>query len=801
MLVNYLVTALRAFERQRLHFVLNVAGFAIGMAAAILMALFAYQELSVDRTQPDAERTYRVYADNTARGLSKDGAIDPRIPLLMAEHSQIESLMLLAQTDFLQYSGQPLADLVRVEDRRFKLRRFYVATANLRDFVDIDVVAGDLERALQQPGLLAISAREAVRLFGRTDVVGETLPHDNGRYQVSAVFADLPDNTHFAFDVLTSVPKVERGPFGSHVYLKLRPGADAGALAKLMTDELHRLEPRRHQTRLDLIPLTRVHFNSNGEFDMKQGGSYLALQVSVLLSLLLVIIAGVNFVNFSIAGAARRAKEIGVRKTLGARRGQLISQFLMESLLVALVAGALAMLLVELSLPGLNQLLDRQLLLDYGSGFMAAVIVAILVIGLISGLYPALFMSSFSAKRVLSGDLSRGRVAVWVRKLTLCFQGAFAVGLIIAVITLYRQMAMVEQLPVGYAKTNRLVVHQLPAAALYQKEGNALLTALAQIDGVQQVGISDTNYTSAAAMGLNFTWPNGEVLEGFQPNIVTGYHAAEALGLELLAGRDFSPQFAGDWYSGEQQGPRTAGVLVTRQMALMAGYTDVNDAVGQTLTSSRYNLTATVVGVVDNIRLGSVTKPELPTSVILGFSRSDSANLVLKTNSHDRQRLVSEVQQVLSEQLSRSDVALSWIEQDVAAAHRSEAMTLTMLGLLSPLAILLTCLGTFGLASYATLQRQKEVAVRKVLGASRMGIVNLLAREFLWLVGISVVLAYPLSYLLLSDWLANFNQRIDQSLVVYLLAACAVAGVTWLTVASLAFNAASTRPSLILRYE
>ena len=635
--------------------------------------------------------------------------------------------MLLANSYFLQNGEYILADLVNIDTQQFKLKRFYLASTNIQDFVNIEVAKGDLTKVLEQPDLLALSVSEATRVFGHTDIIGKTLTHQRGLYTVGAVFDDMPENTHFGFDVLTYLPKLQRGPFDSHVYLKLHKGTDIKALAQEMTADLHRRSPNRKLQKFDLIALKDVHFNSNGEFEMKQGGSYLALQVSIGLAAMLVLIASVNFINFNITGAARRAKEIGVRKTLGATKVQLVSQFLLESLLIVILAGTIAMQLVELSLPAFNQLMDRQLTLEYQSPFMLLVMLAIVAVGLLSGLYPALFMSSFSAKRVLSGDLNRGSIAIWLRKFTLCAQCTVSISLLIAAFTLYTQMSLIQELEIGYAKQDRLVVKGLPSELLYQKDGSALLDELNLIEGVEKVTLSDTNYASSMMMTLSFTWPNGEKLTGMQPNIVTGFNAVETLGLTLLAGRDFSPKFSGDWYEEDNQGNRTAGLLVSKRMAELAGYSNLDDVLGLTLTIPRRNLSVKIVGVVEDIRLGSVTKPILPSSFILGFIRNAQANIVLKVNTANKQALVSQVQSILIEQISRSDVSINWIEDDVLAAHKNESLTLTMVSLFSPLAIILTCLGTFGLASFTTLRRQKEVAVRKVLGASRLSIVNVLA--------------------------------------------------------------------------
>jgi putative ABC transport system permease protein len=803
MLLSYITTAARMLSKQRIHSALNILGFSVGIAATVMVALFARHQLSIDAHQNNAEHVYRIHQDMRSVGLAIDGAINPKMPLLMRDHAHIDDMLLITKSFFLQFSGHPFAEVVNVGEQDYRLRNFYIATDNLQDFVDITVLFGDLTRTLQQPNLIALSETEANRLFGQNDVVGEVLHYEGGSYQVAAVFADLPSNTHFAFDVLAKMPEVERGPFGSHVYVRLLEGADATLLAQEMTmEQVKRANnPNFSKVSFVFIPLTELNFHTNGQWEMKQGSSYLALQVSIILSALLLIIASANYINFNIAGAAKRAKEVGVRKSLGASKVQLVSQFLVESFLLVMLSGLLALALIELCLPAFNHLITSELTLEYASGFMLSAFGVITLVGVVAGLYPALFISSFSAKRVLSGDLSRGKSSVYIRKLTLCVQGAVAISLISAVVMIYQQMALVNNVDVGYEKDSRLIVRELPSASLYKEEGSPFLTEVSALQGVEGVTLSDTDYATDMNGGMHYTWPNGETYDGMFPAIRVGYDVIETLGLRLLAGRGFNRNFTGDWYSENADGNGEFAIIITKEKALLAGYTDFNQVIGVKVTVPRRNLTATVVGVVDDMRLGSVNKPELPTSFILGFVDTDVANLVIKTDGKDDLAVMMQLEEILKKHFSRNDIEMRWLIDEFKASHKNQHTTLNVLAVFSPLAIVLTILGTFGLASFSTLRRQKEVAMRKVLGASRLSIMNLLAKEYLVLAAISVVIAFPLTYWLVGDWLANFNDRIVQDFWVYGLAAMLVTVITWLTVASIAFKAASTHPSLILRDE
>jgi putative ABC transport system permease protein len=801
MIGNYLVTAMRAIKNDSQHFFLNVSGFSLGLAVAILMALFAQHELSYDKHQPDSERVYLAHTDWTSIGLQAISQSSYSNAETFENHSQVEDIFRLVKSDDLSRLNLGGSKLVQVDGNDYRLNNFYSASTNILDFIALDIIAGDITQALAQPNQLLLSESEALRLFGESQVVGRTLKHLQGQYTIGAVFKDLAQNSHVQFDSLIHMPAkfIQEGQ--GYVYYKLLANTDIASFEQQLTTEFN-LGQGDSTITMTLINMEDLHLKSNGPFVMKEGGSSTVLQICIALSVMLIVIASINFINLNIAQSAKRAKEVGVRKALGARKWQLVDQFLTESFLVVALAALLAFAMVEISLPAFNQMMDRELSLVYGSEFMLITSIVILAVGLLSGLYPALFMASFSAKRVLSGDLVRGATAVFVRKLTLCLQGALSVGLIIAAIFLSQQMNLIDSLAVGYEKSSRLVIKELPTEALYIKENNSLLTAIRHLPGVEQVTLSSLDLTNDINSGLFFTWPNGETLSGPQPTVGTGYYAVETLGLKLLAGRDFSPEFSGDWYQENDEQNSTVGVLVSRRMVELAGYPSPESVIGLTLMDTDYKLTAKVVGVIDNVKIGSARQQALPISFNLGFyGPLSTGHIIIKASNANMAKLRSQVRQLIRQELHLSDVKITTLADDYANAHKNEHRALEMVTLFSLLAIFLSCLGTFGLASFATLRRQKEVAMRKVLGASRLSIVNLLAKEFLLLVTISIFIAYPLSYWLIGDWLANFNERIEQTVWVYLVAAAFITVLTWLTVASLAFKVASSRPSIILRDE
>lgn len=798
MIANYLITALRAFKQQKQHFLLNVLGLSIGLAAAILVAMFAFNEASYDKQQPNAERVYRVNQYFTSLGVGGP-MTNKDLMNTFKDMAEIEDILSLEPSP-------PGAEFVR-DDVGYKLESIISASSNIADFVNIDLVAGDLAKVLSAPNMLALSEQYAIRIFGRADIVGETLIQGNKRWQIGAVFADLPENTHFFFQgLIKELPaNTEYQNMNSASYIRVKPGTDVEKLAETIEQRYMKIAYESpNLAKMTLHPLTSIHLTSNSNYEMKKNGSLSTLRICIGLSVLLILLAAFNFINMSIAQSAKRAKEVGVRKALGASKPQIICQFLVESLLITIIAALIACMLVELLTPAFNQLVDRQLSLNYYSMLGAAIAVVVLLIGLLAGIYPAMFMSAFSAKRVLSGDMQRGRTAIAVRKGLLVVQSALSIGLIIGALLLQQQLAYLQSLPVGYTKESKLIISDISAEDILHNNNTALLNRINAIDGVNKASVMDIDVTGSYNSSRTFTADNGQFTKQSLPIIGAGNDIAKTLGLTLVAGRDFSAKMAADWFNEVSETKATASAILTESLVKQAGYATPSDAIGSTWRTSAgkgQDLILTVVGVVKNIKVGSVKDAQPSTILICGYTSSWAGRIIVDMDFAKILSIKAQLSSILQENLAIRDPQIDMLSENYRALYRNDERATEFVTLFSGLAVFLACVGTFGLASFSVLRRQKEIAVRKVLGASRINIMNLLAKEFLILVVVSVAIAYPLTYWLVGDWLANFNERVDQAFWVYGLAALSVAAITWLTVASLAFKAASTRPSLTLRYE
>ncbi len=800
MFSNYLITALRSFARHKLHFSLNIAGLTLGLAAAILIALYARHEASFDRWLPSAERVYRVeqYIVPLNSGIP---LVNKNTLNRLRETAGVDAVFLL----------EPLSatDEFRLGADSYRLTGLMGASANITELLPLTVVAGDLTKALNTPDQLAISQKLATRLFGDQEALGKSMQQGNKTWTVAAVFADVPENSHFAFDALFQLKpfREQYSANNSYAYVRLQEGIDVPTVQSQLASDYVKIAYPGESTdmvKISLAPITGIHLNGNVRLEMKPSGSQSNVFICIGLSVLLVMLAGFNFVNMSIAQSARRAKEVGVRKAMGADRTQVIAQFLTESLLTTLFAGVLACAVAELMLPWFNGLVERQLQLNYLSDFGVGLIVVLLFTGIAAGAYPAFFMAAFSAKRVLSGDLQRGQTAVLVRKGLLILQSALSVALIIAAVLLQQQLYHLQQLPIGYEREGRIQVADIPSEKIINVANPQLLQRVRAIPGVLDVGAVDIPITGSFNSSLPLNSDNGVLKEQLVPLIGVGYRPVDLLGLQLLAGRDFAEATASDWYHEIDANSAKASVILTQTLARQAGFTSAQDAIGHVLSMTdpqgkTYQFT--VVGVVSDIKVGSARAEQPAPLLICGYTNNWYSKLLLKVDMQQLPAIRAQLSQVLGQALNMYAPTIEVLADDYKAIYRGDERTALLVSIFSGLAIALACFGVFGLASFSALRRQKEVSVRKVLGASRLSIVNLLASEFLILVAVSVAIAFPLTWWFVQNWLAGFNERIDQSPMVYVLAALVVAAITWVTVASIAFKAASSRPVEVLRCE
>ncbi|OEY70884.1 hypothetical protein BI198_01355 [Rheinheimera salexigens] len=799
MLGNYLTTSARTVLRHKTHLTLNLLGLTAGLASALLVLLYANYEMGFDKMHPNADNTYRL--EQLFVPVNQRFPVSsPAMKNLLQNYDERINLTRL--------NNDALSVRLSESSQQLTLEWSLAVESNITDFFQIEVVSGDLAATLAQPHQIALSESQAKRLFGSENAIGQKLQASEQHYTVTAVYS-LPKQSHLQADSLRRISDgVEASSLAMnnvYSYLYLPDDVNKTAMLQQLSNQLNQQAyAGQHISELQLRPLTDIHLHSALAYEFKINGSANTVNICLFLAALLLLIAAINFINMSTARAATRAKEVGVRKALGASRSQLFVQFMLESILMACCAGLLATVAVELVLPQFNLLIDRPLELIYVGSFGLILLGSVFSVGILAGIYPAVFISAFDAKKVLSGDFQRGNTAIWLRKSLLVLQGAITIALLVASIVLQQQLQLLQNQPTGYQRDARLIIKDIDNEQLFWDESQSLLQSLLKVEGVNTASILDMQLTHSISQAMEIHLPGQTQTSALPPvaQMGAGFNIARTAGLTLLAGRDFSEAYQSDWYQIHSD-HATAAIIITESLARKAGYSQLQDAIGQQwlLPGNTPTLRMKIVGVVADIQIGSALTQQEPLLLICGRSPMNYSNIMLKIQAEQPMMVRANIEQVLSNRLQRQDLRLSWLNDDYTSLYQNQQRQGKVIAIFAALAIALTCIGLFGLAAFSAEQRSREVAMRKVLGASRFSLVNLLANEYIKLMAISAILAIPTTFWILERWLAEFSERISQNPLWYLLAALTTFTICWCTVAALAWQVASRKPAMVLRQQ
>jgi putative ABC transport system permease protein len=803
MWLNYLKVALRNARRHRGYAALNVAGLALGLACCLLIALHVQDELRYDRHHAHADRIYRVLNERASEeGVAGDGAARIAVtppglaPTLEREVPEVEHAVRLF--DF----GRTL--VARGERGAYE-DHVLGADPAFFDVFTVPLVAGDARTALAEPNTLVLSASAARRHFGDADPVGQTLRlSDDTDARVTGVMADGPAQSHLRADLLLSFASVEAMADDPermrnwvwqqfYTYVLLRTGADPAALQ----DKLRALIPRHADAQTQpqgfryadfpLQPLRDVYLRSAGvTFDLAPRGDATYVYAFGAVALFILLLACVNFTNLATARAAERAREVGLRKAIGARRGQLARQFLVESALTALVATALAVGLVALALPGFNAFAGKALGLPASPAFWLGVGALGLGVGLLAGAYPALFLAGFQPAAVLRGAFGgiRGRPAL--RRGLVGFQFAVTTLLLIGTAVVYRQLDFLQHTDPGFDREQVVV---LPLRGGMDPE--TVKAELLRHPGVVAAAAS-WGVPGGIVAGDGVRLPGSEA--EFSTNMFTvDLDYVRTFGMRVVAGRAFSPAFPTD---------AEEAFMLNETAARELGWTP-ETAVGQPLEWNRWDDAGVkrgrVVGVVEDFHFRSMHQAVEP--LVLHVFAPAFGNVSVRVRPENLPATLAHLEATWGRHAPAWPFEYTFLDADFAALYRAEARLGQLLALFAGLAVLVACLGLLGQSAYAVRQRAKEVGVRKVLGASAASIVALLSRDTLGLVLGAFAVAAPAAYLLTSRWLEGFAYRVDLGPGVFLAAGALALAVALLTVSTQALRAAAADPVKALRSE
>ncbi len=812
MLRNYLKIAWRNIVGNPLFSAINIIGLAIGLACCIMITLFVRYEISYDKHWDNADRTYRVTRDFFGNDLRLAAVAPPIAPLLRQDFPEIEDITRILATGAVTLSRGDL----RINDENM-----VIADPNVFEFFNLTFVRGDAGTALARPTDIVMTQRAVDRYFGNEDPIGQTLNlMDQVDVTVTAVIENLPDNTHMAFEIVGSMAAVPlmMGPdelesWGSnnyYTYLRLPEGYNPADLESRFEDFLikHWNENAASMSALNLQLLPDIHLTSNRDGEWQTNGSVAVVYTFSAVALVVLLIACINFMNLTTARSTQRAKEVGVRKVVGAKRSQLIAQFMGESILLTAFAMLLAVALVELILPSFAAFLEKPLSFSLANPTsLMILLIGTALVGLFAGSYPAFYLSKFRPVEVLKGPAS-GTGSALLRKSLVVFQFATSIALLIATGVVMAQMEYARNIDLGYDKSRNLVT-SLPYFSDLWETYEPLKAELELHPDILSV------VYSSRVPGMQNNDGSGYVAEGVQismdtvqaiSDIKVDYQWFEHYDVEFLAGRPFRQNEMRVEEPSEENPVVKAAAILNVSAARRFGWTP-EEAIGKIIRQPRTReltmfLDREVVGVIPDIHFSSLhntMKSTVYAEPNPGFSR----RLSVKLAAGDHREAIEYFETVWNRLVPSEPASWEFLDDRFDALYRAEARQAQMFAVFSAFAIFVATLGLFGLASFTTERRTKEIGIRKVMGASVKDIVWLLTSDFTKLVLFANLIAWPIAYYFMDQWLNRFAYKAPFAEWAWLFVASAIAAlaVAWLTIALQASRAATARPVLALRYE
>jgi putative ABC transport system permease protein len=796
MIKNNFLVAWRNILKSKGYSSINIVGLAIGMAVTLLIALWAVNEYSYDRNLPGYRQLYQVKVNFTSQhdGTHTQEAIS--LPLADVLRKDIPGIKRVAETDWI---GNEASDLI-VGDKKLYLNGGAAGSAFWQMF-PFPFVKGDPVTAFRDPFSIVIDESTAKALFGDKDPLNQTIKIDNDKVvKVTGVIKNLPPNSSmqfsflmpFAFKEQTQDWVKDSRTAWTHnsfqIFVELEPGVSEAQLAPKIKDLVvqHSPEMRPGKPAIWLQPYKDLHLYTDYKNGKVAGGFIDYVHLFTMIGLLVLVIACINFMNLSTARSEKRAREVGVRKALGSLRKDLIIQFLTESVVIALMAFLLALLLVMLALPFFNTLTGSMIRMPWSSPlFWCSMLGYVLLTGLFAGSRPAFYLSSFNPVKVLKGNIRLGKAAALPRKILVVAQFSCSVALIISTVIVYRQIQYAKNRPTGY-DANRLMMTDMSSDLVTNFP--ALRHELIQSGVVEDAATSSSMVTQMQSHCMLDNWP-GKTAADESVNIgsvwVSGTYF-KALGMQIVAGRDFSDNINAD----------SAGVILNEAAVKRIG---LKDPIGRIIKWNCYEGPVRVLGVVKNALMESPYKPVAPAI----FYHSQWGNSMLyRLSAHVK---TQDALPVLAKLFGKYNPAYPYsykfVDEEYSRKFTIELLVGKLAGIFAGLAILISCLGLFGLAAYVAEQRTREIGIRKVLGASVSQVWMLLSKDFMLLVVISCLIASPIALYFLQGWLQQYDYRISIGVDVFLFSALAAIGITLVTISTQAIKAAVANPVKSIRTE
>ncbi|MGK7371590.1 MAG: ABC transporter permease, partial [Candidatus Halalkalibacterium sp. M3_1C_030] len=776
MIKNYIKTALRSFKRHKSSFLIKVIGLSIGMACSILIFLWVFDELGHDRFHEDIDQIYQVMEHQTYSGEKFTTHSTPGIlaPTLKEEVPEFQYVATYTwNMDFLFTKGE----------KSLKENGLY-ARPDFFHILSIPLLQGNRDELLLQPKSVVISKEMAEKYFGDENPVGESITFNSEELlTVSGVFRKLPENSSIQFDYVlpfddwlkTNEWATDWGNNGPRTIAKLHAGVDIDALNKKINDFI---KERNEGSNVDLFVYPFADQYLYGQFEQGEvaGGRIDYVYLFSVVAIFILLIACINFMNLSTAKATKRAKEVGIRKSIGASKGSLVGQFIGESMIITFFSLLLSILLVEAFLPVFNGLTDKVIDVNYFEPVLLLTFIGTaLFTGLIAGSYPAFYLSSFEAVKTLKGSIKSSAGEVFARKGLVVFQFTLSVILIICTIVVYQQIQFTQTKNLGYEKEN--LIYFTVEGGL-NDSWDSFRQEVSTIQGVSSVSRAGATFMGRNSNTSGLDWPGKDPeMRVLFENVSADYGLIETLGFELAEGRTHARVFGAD----------TSRIVINRKAADIMG---MDEPVGKFITL--WDQDTEIIGVVNDFNFQSLRQEVEP--LFFRLAPEYTWRAYVRVNSSDIQNTIAEMEQVYKKFNPTYPFDYEFMDEQYAALYRSEQRIGDLAKYFSIFAILISCLGLFGLSAFTAEQRAKEIGVRKVLGASVQNLVLLLTKDFTKLVLFAILIAIPVSWWMMDNWLSDFAYKSGLDWWIFAASGLTAIIIAWLTVSWQSIRAAWANP-------
>ncbi len=799
MFKNYLKTALRNLQRNKSYAFINVAGLAVGIAACLLIFQVIQYEKSFDNFHPDKDRIYRVSVHfNTPDGISFTRGIcfaaGKQLPLDYPQLEQVASIYGASgnQLTVLDENNHP--------QNKFKENGLFYIEPQFFNIFHFPFIAGNPKTALSAPNTIVLTQETADKYFGDWQkAIGRMLRYQDGKiFKVTGILKNPPVNTDFPIQAAMSFKSLQNdtshdwvSTFGDlNTYVKLPPGMSAEKFDASLASfgEKHIPPDYAKKQGFNLQPLNTIHFDKRfGNYNRATFSKELITALS-LIGIFLVVIACINFVNLATAQAVDRAKEVGVRKVLGSRKRQLVTQFLSESFIVTIAAVMIAFAIAFMILPLLNQLLETKITMHIDLAILVFLMAVIVLVTLLSGLYPAMVLSGFNPIAALKSKFANATAGgISLRRGLVVFQFILAEALIICTLIVVSQMNYFKTAQMGFDK-EAIVTIPIPNDSVSRTKMTALKTELLQIPDIKSVSFSTFSITDNSHWGSDFNFDNSPKVSSFNADLKwADADVFKTFGLQMSAGRAYRPS------------DTIREFVVNETMVNKLGVRNPQQMIGKKLSFWDGQLKGEIVGVVKDFHSNSLVRPLTP--VVMSTWKQVYELMAVKLNSRQAIRSLAAIEKLWNATYPESVYEYQFLDEKIADFYKQENQLSQLYKIFAGIAIFISCLGLYGLVSFMATQRRKEIGIRKVLGATVANIIYLFSREFTILVCISFLIAAPLAYYFMHGWLENFTFRISIGSGIFIITIVASVSIAWITVGYRAFRAAVVNPSKSLRSE